>query len=42
MYLSLTQEQSVTIYVDQYNQIETKFDKIVGENKNQREMFENI
>lgn len=30
------QEQSVTIYVDQYTQIETKLDKIIAQDKNQQ------
>jgi len=42
MYGFLTQEQSVTVYIDEYNQISTKFDKAISPLKNQREMFENI
>ena len=40
--MQLTQEQSVTIYIDQYNQIQTKFDKIVSQEKSQKQMFMNV
>lgn len=32
----------MTIYIDQYNQIETKFDKIISQDKTQKQMFENV